>query len=640
MCSVVGFVYKKPQERVLKKMNASLSYRGPDSKGFLITPLKNGSYLHLAHNRLSILDISERANQPFVSECKRYAIVYNGEVYNFREIRRELLKKGYEFTSDSDTEVILYSYKEWGRKALDKFIGMFAFCIYDKKEEKLFLARDRAGVKPLYYYKEGDIFIFASEVKAFLQNPYFKKVLNQKVLPFYMRFGYIGGDESVFENLYKFPAASYMEYDLKSGEFKISRYWDIVKIAKEEKFEKSEKEVLRELEEILNDAFSLRTVADVPVGIFLSGGYDSSLVAAILQANSDKKLDTFSIGFKEKEFDESEEAYGVASYLKTDHHVSFIGKKELMETALKLPYIYDEPFADDSTIPTAVLSSFARRSVKVALSGDGGDEEFAGYSKYSALYSFRDIFSNEFKKLILKRVVDSVSADGVKRINDLLPKKIRNRNIVDKYLKFKRAVESDGFSSMFINASSNLSKEEVEEILIKSEDTFLPRSYFKYFKEIKELDFMDQMMLIDYITYLRDNSLVKVDRASMSVSLEAREPLLDHRIAEYMFKVPVSLKYKNSTKKYLLKKILYKYVPKELLERPKSGFQPPLNYWLRGDLEFLLDIYLDEKRMKEHNIFNVEEVGRLKRLLKEGKSVNINKLWSVLVFQMWFCTWM
>ncbi len=640
MCSIAGFVYKEAREEILKDMNSSLTYRGPDSRGFFISPLKNGDFLHLAHNRLSILDISENANQPFISSCKRYVIVYNGEVYNFKDIKKELLEKRYKFRSKSDTEVILYAYKEWGEKALDKFIGMFAFCIYDRKDEKLFLARDRAGVKPLYFYRDENIFIFASEMKAFVKNPFFKKILNKKVLPFYMRFGYIGGDESIFEHLYKFPAASYMEYDLKSGDYKLKKYWDILDIAKEEKFQKSEEEVLKELEELLTDAFSLRMISDVPVGIFLSGGYDSSIVAAILQANSKTTLNTFSIGFKEKEFDESEYAYKIASYLKTDHHTSFIGKKELVEIALKLPYIYDEPFADDSTIPTTALSAFAKRSVKVALSGDGGDEEFVGYSKYSALYSFRDIFSNDFKRVALKGLVDSISVDRVKRINELLPKRMKNRNIADKYMKFKRAIESKDFASMFINASSNLSKEEIDKVLINSEDRFLPESYFKHFERIKELDFIEQMMLIDYITYLKDNSLVKVDRASMSVSLEAREPLLDHRIAEYLFRVPVSLKYKNREKKYLLKQILYKYIPKELLERPKSGFQPPLYHWLRGELEFLLDMYLDEKKIKEQGIFDEKEVVRLKTLLKEGKDVNINELWSVLIFQMWMCVWM
>ena len=640
MCSVVGFVYKEPKKEILLKMNSSLSHRGRDDKGFFIFKTKDKSFVHLAHNRLSVIDISKNASQPFVSECGRFVIVYNGEVYNFKDIREVLSKKGYLFRTESDTETVLYAYMEWKEKALEKFIGMFAFCIYDRKEEKFFLARDRAGVKPLYYYKDDNVFIFASEVKAFLQNPYFKKELDKEVIPFYMRFGYVGGDRSIFKNLYKFPAASFMEFDLKDRVFKIKRYWDLSEFLKKEKFKKDEKEVLNELEELLRDAFSLRMVSDVPVGVFLSGGYDSSLVAALLQKDFNEKLDTFSIGFEDEEFDESKDAYKVASYLKTDHHTAFIDKKELVEIALKLPYIYDEPFADDSVIPTVALSSFAKKSVKVALSGDGGDEEFIGYNKYCALYSLRKIFNNEFKKDVLNKITSTVSDEKIDKINKLLPKKIRNKNIVDKYQKFKRALKSENFSQMFINAGSSLSKEEMDRVLINGKESFLKESYFKYFDEVKDANLIDRMMFTDYITYLKDNSLVKVDRASMSVSLEAREPLLDHRIAEYLFQVPISLKYKNSQRKYLLKKILYKYIPREILERPKSGFQPPLYKWLRGDLKFLLDIYFNEKKIKEEGIFNVDEVKRLKILLEEGKRVNINEIWSVLIFRMWSDTWM
>ena len=632
MCSIAGFVSKTSQKEILDLMNRELSHRGSDDSGLFVERFKD-DFVHLAHNRLSILDISQNAHQPFVSDCKRFVIVYNGEVYNFRDIKEELVKLGYFFRSKSDTEVILYAYKEWGVKCIEKFIGMFAFCIYDKKEGTLFLARDRAGVKPLYFYDGGGEFVFASEIKAFHKNPSFIKELNEDVLPFYMRFGYVPSKNSIFKNLYKLEQGCYMLYDIASNKYEIKRYWSAIEEYKKEKFQKSEEEIERELEEILYEAAAFRMIADVDVGIFLSGGYDSSFIAAILQRNYDTKLNTFSIGFEEKEFDESSYAENIAKYLGTKHQNHFIKKKELVDIALNLPFIYDEPFADDSTIPTVALSSFARNGVKVVLSGDGGDEVFCGYSKYSALYPL----ANSLKKNALKLLVGLLPDLSVEGINSLLPQNLKNRNITDKYDKFKRAVNSENLSQMFINASSNISQKELNDILFVSK--FIPSS-FKYFDDIKDLNFLDQMMAIDYITYLSDNSLVKVDRASMSFSLEAREPLIDHRIVEYLSKIPVSIKYKNKNKKYLLKKILHKYIPKEKLQRPKSGFQPPLERWLRRELSFLVDIYLDETRIKKSKYFIANEVLGMKKAFKEGKKININKLWSIIVFEMWRERWM
>ena len=635
MCSIAGFVSKTSQKEILDLMNRELSHRGSDDSGLFVERFKD-DFVHLAHNRLSILDISQNAHQPFVSDCKRFVIVYNGEVYNFRDIKEELVKLGYFFRSKSDTEVILYAYMEWGRECVERFIGMFAFCIYDKKEGTLFLARDRAGVKPLYFYDGGGEFVFASEIKAFHKNPSFVKELNENVLPFYMRFGYVPSKNSIFKNLYKLEQGCYMLYDIASNKYEIKRYWSVLEHYKKEKFEKSEKEIERELEEILYEASSFRMIADVDVGIFLSGGYDSSFVAAVLQRNYDQKLNTFSIGFEEEEFDESYYAKNIARYLGTKHQNHFIGEKELVDIALNLPFIYDEPFADDSTIPTVALCAFAKRGVKVALSGDGGDEAFCGYSKYSALYPL----ANSFKKNTLKMLVGLLPDSSVEGINLLLPQSLKNRNITDKYNKFKRAINSKSLSEMFVNASSNISQKELYKLLsLRKVQQIIPFS-FKYFNDIKDLNFLDQMMAMDYITYLSDNSLVKVDRASMSLSLEAREPLIDHRIVEYLSRVPVCVKYKNREKKYLLKKILYKYIPKKKLQRPKSGFQPPLERWLRKELSFLVDIYLDEKRIKKSEYFIPKEVLGMKKAFKDGKKININKLWSIIVFEMWRERWM
>ncbi len=640
MCSIAGFISSKRDKDTLLSMNEILSHRGVDDSGIFIDSSKEGDFIHLAHNRLSILDISFKASQPFVSSCKNYVIVYNGEVYNFREIRRELEKIGYSFVSESDTEVVLYAYKEWGEKALDRFIGMFAFAIWDRVKDILFLARDRAGVKPLYFYQKGDEFVFASELKGILEYPSFKKEINFDVIPFYLQFGYIPSPFTIFKNVSKLSAGSYMIFDFQSKAKRSVKYWDVLDFYKAPKFEGGEEDVLFHLEELLYDSAKYRTVSDVPIGIFLSGGYDSTFVAATLQSHSDKKLHTFSIGFEDKEFDESIYARDVAKHLKTYHHEHFISRKELVDIASKLAFIYDEPFADDSTIPTTALSVFTKESVKVALSGDGGDEIFCGYSKYSALYSMSSLFSSSLKKATLSMIAGMIPSSSVKMLNELLPDRYKNRNIEDKYQKFKRAIKSKDLKEMFINASSISSQKEIREVLRGDFNSVLERSAFRRFEEISDLNYLDQMMAIDYITYLTDNTLVKVDRASMSSSLEAREPLLDHRLVEFLARVPVEIKYKNSEKKYLLKKILYKYVPKELMERPKSGFRPPLYKWLREDLGFLIEIYLDESLLISSEIFDIDSVNRLKKDLKDGKNININLLWAIVVFQMWYVKWM
>ena len=641
MCSIAGFAADFRDEKLIEEMNNTLSHRGDDDSGIYISEDKSKGFVHLSHNRLSILDISKDASQPFVSKCKNYVIVYNGEIYNFKEIRRELVKRGYKFVSNGDTEVLLYAYKEWGREALDRFIGMFAFCIFDRVKNILFLARDRAGVKPLYFFYDRGEFVFASEIKGILKYKNFKKAINRDVVPFYLRFGYIPSPFSIFEKLYKLPPSSFMIYNLEQKSYEISKYWDIFAFYKAKKFKEDEEKILKNLENLLIESIEYRMVSDVGVGVFLSGGYDSSTVAAILQSNRRERINTFSIGFQEKEYDESFFAREIARYLKTDHHEHVISKKELIDIALSLPFVYDEPFSDDSTIPTIALSKFTKKSVKVALSGDGGDEIFCGYSKYKALLAFSSVFSSNLKKEGLSFLSDKVSISFIKRVNSFLPERFRNRNIEDKFIKFKRALNSKNLTQMFINASSNADDSEIKKILNfeYDKDLVLEKSAFSRAKEIEDLDFLDFMMAIDYVTYLTDNSLVKVDRASMSVSLEAREPLIDHRLAEFMARVPVGLKYKNGEKKYLLKKIVYKYIPKEMLNRAKSGFTPPLLGWLRDDLNFLIDIYLSDTLLKDISIFNIEEVKKLKKALKNRERVNVNLLWSVVVFAMWYDRW-
>jgi len=633
MCGIVGFINRKHQKKYLEKMLIVQDYRGPDDSGIFIEPI-NEQYIHLGHNRLSIQDISSHGHQPFISDCEEYIIVFNGEVYNFKSIRIELEKLGYKFVSESDTEVILYAYKAWGIECIEKFIGMFAFSILDKKEKKVFLVRDRAGVKPLYYYVEEGEFIFSSELKSFHEYPSFKKELNKEVLPYYFQFGYIPAPYTIFKNTHKLEAGHYLEFDIDKFTFDIIQYWSVDECYKKEKFDKSESEILEDLELLLTDAVEQRMVSDVPVGVFLSGGYDSSLVTALLSKNKNRKLHTYTIGFEEKKYNEAEHAKSIAKYFGTKHTEHYVSKKEMLEKVETLSMYYDEPFGDSSALPTMIVSELAKKDVTVALSSDGGDEAFCGYSKYFFLQKALTIFSSPFKKSILQMTLNTVSKESIEKVNLLLPKRFKQTNIKDKYSKFKRAVNADSLSDMFLQASSYVDRREVDKFLKVMKEQKL---YDNFSIDTQE-EFIDEIMRIDYKTFMLDDVLTKVDRATMSVSLEGREPLLDHRIIEYMARVPVGLKYKNGQGKYLARQILYKHIPPSLIDKPKAGFQIPLQEWLQSDLRYLVDKYLDTSKIDD-DIFDLEEIEKIKRELFLGNQTNISKVWFIIMYEMWREKW-
>ena len=343
MCGIVGYLSFETNNTIIKKMLSIQNHRGPDDSGIFIEKVSD-TYVHLGHNRLAIQDLSSFGHQPFISDCGNYTIVFNGEVYNFNEIREKLKKSGYSFISTSDTEVILYAYKEWGIKCLDQFIGMFAFTILDKVKSKIYLIRDRAGVKPLYYYNKDNTFIFASELKSFHSHPNFKNELNKEVLPYYFQFGYIPAPYTIFKNTSKLEPAHYLVYDLKEKSYEIIKYWSVEECYKKEKFDKSETEILIELEKLLTNAIELRMVSDVPVGIFLSGGYDSSLVTGLLSKNKNRQIHTYTIGFKDKKYNEAEHAKIIAKHFGTIHTEYYISKEEMLSKVKKLAFYYDEPF--------------------------------------------------------------------------------------------------------------------------------------------------------------------------------------------------------------------------------------------------------------------------------------------------------
>jgi len=632
VCGLVGFISNQQQDSVLESMLSVLSYRGPDDSGVFVESVAE-KYIHLGQNRLAIQDTSKKGHQPFVSDCGNFVLVFNGEVYNFNSIRLELETLGQVFISGSDTEVILYAFKQWGIKCLDKFIGMFAFAILDTQKQQLTLVRDRAGVKPLYYHLSDGGFAFASEIKSFHKFPSFQKKLNKSVLPYYFQYGYIPAPHSIFENTFKLEPGCYLQFSLKGTDpFKTTKYWDVAEYYQKEKFDDSEAKIVSNLEELLTDAVNLRMVSDVPVGVFLSGGYDSSLVTALLAQDKSRKLHTFTIGFEDKKYNEAEHAKAIAKHFNTEHTEYYVSNQDMLDKIELLPFHYDEPFADSSAIPTMIVAELAKKDVTVALSADGGDESFCGYSKYFMLKRFESTFNSSIKKGSVKGLLSLLNEKQAERFNSWLPKKYQATNIQDKYIKFKRAMGSESLAEMFSNASSYVDSYDVGRFL-KVDSDLLGQFEFD-----DKLSFMDNMMLTDYKTFMADDVLTKVDRATMSVSLEGREPLLDHRIIEFMARVPLDIKYKNKQGKYLARKILYKHIPQAMIDKPKAGFQIPLVDWMLSDLKPLVDKHINESQLDDE-IFDVSEVMAIKREFYSGKHILVNVLWFILMFQMWREQW-
>lgn len=631
MCGIAGFCdfSKKSSNDILKNMTDVLHHRGPDDSGYFWDE-NEYSQIALGHRRLSILDLSTHGHQPMSFE--HLDIIFNGEVYNFKEIKKELLELDYSFHSDSDTEVILKSYHQWGIKAVDKFNGMFAITIYDKKANKLIFIRDRAGVKPFYYYKKDNLILFSSELKSFHNHPAFIKEIDKSSLSLYLQFGYIPEPHSIFKNTYKLKAGHYIEIDLKSQNFKEIKYWDVVDFYNKPKLHISENEAIEKTEELLKSSFEYRMVSDVPVGVFLSGGYDSSVVTAILQSGRSEKLNTFTIGFKENGFDEAPYAKEVAKYLGTNHTEYYCTQKDALEIIPKLCEIYDEPFGDSSAIPTTLVSQLARKDVTVSLSADGGDEIFAGYSKYTTTMQYFNKFNaipNSIKSLI-SFGMDNINPKYIPILNKTYNFATRYEKI-NAILKAKNSVEAMKYTSEYF--TKNERKKILKDNLIELKTNF----------DIKVADTNDdinKMLAVDYKTYMIDDILTKVDRATMSVSLEGREPLLDYRLIEFVSQLPSNLKYKDGDKKWLLKQITHKYLPKKIMDRPKQGFGVPLTEWFRDELKEYFMVYLDEKRIEKEGLFDSKEIIRLRDSYLLGNKENVQKLWFLLMFEMWYEKWM
>jgi asparagine synthase (glutamine-hydrolysing) len=628
MCRIAGFWdfnYKGDYDLdfVLTKMRDSLKHGGPDDAG---NYLEKNKGLALANRRLAILDLSPLGHQPMMDEENEIVVVFNGEIYNFAEIKNELMKHGYKFRSNSDTEVIIYAYKKWGLDCLGKFRGMFAIVIWDKREEKLILIRDRVGVKPLYYYFKDGLFMFASETRAFLEHPKFQKEISKEGLFLFFRYGYIFYPYSIWQNVWKLEPGSYLIID-KNQNIKKTKYWDLEKIYERyfenENKEFNENEIIEQLENILIDSFKLRLVSDVPVGIFLSGGIDSSTVTAILQKHITQPLKTFTIGFYEQKYDESKWAKKIAEYLGTDHTEMFCSINEALEIIPKLPEIYDEPFSDASAIPTHLVSKIAREKVKVILSGDGGDEFFGGYDKYwvyKKILDYQFLFNKNFAPLF--KLILQIKKEDPYRIEKFV-----------KLLQFEKLVEKFSYiSSCFLDDYKNLIQ---PDFILDNE------IYFQIDNpNLNKLPSVAQWMLMDAKYYLAEDILTKVDRASMAVALETREPLLDHKILEFVAPLPLKFKFTGNSGKYILKKLLAKYLPRELFERPKHGFGIPQNEWLKKDLKNLVNDLLSENSIKQFGILNFNYVNDIKNQFYQDKLKNHFKIWYIFIFQLWLQKWL
>ncbi len=628
MCGITGFVdyVAESDEQLLYQMVASMTHRGPDDKGVMLIQ-SNQAKIGLGHTRLAVIDLSHSGHQPM--SHNQLSIVYNGEIYNYKELRSQLECMGSNFKSESDTEVVLHAYEKWGRQAVERFVGMFAYAIYDIKEETLTITRDRTGVKPLYYYHSDTLFLFGSELKPLMAHPGFEKRINASVLRNYLHRGHIAAPFSIFENCYKLEPGHHLILNIQDNSISKKCYWDVFDHYKSDKLNISYDDAKFEMSTLLKSASEYRMVSDVPVGVFLSGGYDSTAITSILQTDRTEKLRTFTIGFNDG-YNEAPFAKQTAEYLGTEHTELICTSRHAQQIITDLAFIYDEPFGDSSAIPTALVSQLARQHVTVALSADGGDEVFCGYNYYPKFKKYADIISKVPSSL--RPFVGLLGSE----LGSLIP---MSEHRVHQINSFFNAMEYDQMkqaAKLF-----RLMMEKPDRYISKwlSQKAAPLNSSYKLDEEgfHSELEFA---MASDYRSNLPNGILTKVDRATMSVSLEGREPLLDHRIVEFAARLPISYKYEGTTTKMILRDIVHDYIPKSMMDRPKSGFSLPIYKWLRSDLSYLLDEYLTEEALSWSGFFNEKYVASQVDLFRKGRLHYVNLVWHVLMFQMWYDRWM
>lgn len=629
MCGICGFIRRREvSPKQLKQMNDTMYHRGPDDSGEEIYGMKGGYQVGFAQRRLSIMDLSELGHQPMHSPDQRVSVVYNGEIYNFKELREELAD--YPFRSDCDTEVIIAAYLAWGISCVERFNGMFAIALYDRKDETVYLIRDRIGKKPLYYWYQDEELVFASELKPIMACPDFPAEIDRGVLSRFLYQKYINAPESIYRNVYKLEPGAILSF--QGGQIKTWKYWSVSEVYRQAAANpvSSYKEAKEQLKALLMRAVSLRMIADVPLGSFLSGGYDSSLVTAIAQEVSASPVKTFSIGFHEEKYNEAGYARAVAEYLGTDHTERIIDEKDILSLVESIPKYYDEPFSDSSQIPTMLVSALARERVTVALSGDGGDEFFCGYNQYEKVAQAQKL------DLAGAAVHGLCSLPGVSKLQ------------IEKRLPFKVRViagnrERETKTQFGAGNYPAMARAMVGEL---PPGTRTLPVHYPVESSYGVKDWQVRRMLLDMDTYLPGDILCKVDRASMKYSLEARCPILDADVMAFSYRIPHAYKYAAGDKKHILKEIAYDYIPKELLDRPKVGFGVPLDKWLRGPLKERLLSYADPALLKRQNLFDISYLQKtIERYLETGDKgpatgENYSGLiWSFFVFQQWYETY-
>ena len=640
MCGIAGYWDKNGADAsIVERMAMQIRHRGPDDAGVWIDEEPG---LALAHRRLSIVDLSPAGHQPMVSPCGRFILVYNGEIYNHRDLRAELEDEGghFDWRGHSDTETLLAGLRHWGVEGtLKRLNGMFAFALWDKAERNLFLARDRMGEKPLYYGCSGETFLFGSELKSLSAHPHWKGDVDRNALTLYMRHNCVPTPWSIYQGISKLPAAHFVVVR-EAGQV-VSEpqcYWDLRQIATSSSADAngSQEEFIDELDKLLRDAVGRRMTADVPLGAFLSGGFDSSTVVALMQAQSARPVKTFTIGFHEKDYNEAEHAKAVAKHLGTDHTELYVTPEEAMAVIPRLPAIWDEPFSDSSQIPTLLISELARQHVTVSLSGDGGDELFCGYSRYTQGYQIWKTM--RLLPVPMRRalggLLQAIPGAPLESLVRFLPKRFQIPHLADRLPKLAAVVKEDSGELYYRQLVSHW-KDPAKVVRSGVE----PLTLFDMPERLPKLPGLrEYMMYLDSMTYLPDDILTKVDRASMAVSLEARVPLLDHRVVEFSWRTPTSLKYRDGKGKWLLREVLYRYIPRELMERPKMGFGVPIDAWLNGPLREWAEELLNEKRLREEGFFDPVPIRKMWQEHVTGQRRWHYYLWDVLMFQAWLET--
>lgn len=640
MCGIVGVLSSKNNdlESIAREMTQTLHHRGPDDQGVW---LDKKADIALGHARLSILDLTSAGHQPMISASERFVIAFNGEIYNHLHLRKEIEQlKFYSWKGHSDTETLLAGFELWGFEAtLKKAVGMFAIALWDAKDRSLYLARDRMGEKPLYYGFQNNVFMFASELKALKAHPAFESNINRDAISLQMRHSYIPEPHSIYEGINKLIPGHFLKLSADTNEVSTTAYWTLnetVKEGNDNPYIGNSAEAILNIEKVLKEAVQSQMLSDVPLGAFLSGGIDSSLVTALMQSQSNTPIKTFTIGFHEDGYNEAEFAKTVARHLKTDHTELYVTDKEALDVVPLLPSLYDEPFSDSSQIPTFLVSQMTKQYVTVALSGDGADELFGGYNRYfwadkiwKKIGFLPHSVRSNIAHLLTLPSPDTLN-DQFFSISHYLPRRYRYKNFGDKLHKLAEILALSSKEETYLSLISHWKSP--QEIVISANE---PSAVLNKLIEKKELNFISQMMYADAVSYLPGDILTKVDRASMGVSLETRAPFLDHRVVEAAWKLPLSMKIQENQGKWVLRQILYKYVPKEMIERPKMGFGAPIDSWLRGPLKEWAEELLNEDRLKREGFLNPAPI---RQQWEEHLSKKRNwqyHLWNVLMFQAW-----